>query len=240
MKTVDSLIERFLIELVSRDSAYLYPLLKGKGSVSEFKLADKLKITVNQTRNILYGLEAKSLVSFTRKKDQEKGWYIYYWMLDMQRIKELILSHKRKKLNEYQDQLINERENKSFVCPNKCSRMNTQHALESNFCCPECESVLVEQDGSIITQRIEKEMKSLKDDIDFVRLHEKEFIVKKKKEEKKVVKKRKVVKKAVKKKKKVKKSGKKGKKKVVRRVYKKKIIKSPIKLVKKLFKIQKK
>ena len=226
---MDSLIKEVLIETLGIESHQLVPLLKGKGSINEFKLAEKLNISVNQIRNMLYSLESKDLVGFTRKKDKKKGWYVYYWSLNMQRIKDLIINHNKKKLEQYQNQLRLEKDNKYFICPNKCSRMNLENALEMDFSCPECESVLTEQDSSVIIKKIEKSIEETKKDIDLVNENSKEFVVKQKRERTKKVVKEKI-------KMPVKKAKEQPKKniKAPSAIKKKRMIKNPIKLVKKL------
>ena len=61
----------------------LVDLLSGKKNVNEFLIAKKLKLTINQTRNILYKLADEGIVSFIRKKDSRKGgWYTYFWTIN--------------------------------------------------------------------------------------------------------------------------------------------------------------
>ena len=81
-----------VIEIAGPEVVALVELLYGKENVSEFKLADKLELTVNQARNMLYKLHSHNLVSFIRKKDKRKGWYIYYWTLDLRRMLVFLVS----------------------------------------------------------------------------------------------------------------------------------------------------
>ena len=54
MKVTQENIEELIKELAGPDVVPLVILLKDKKNVSEFKLAEKLKIGVNQVRNMLY------------------------------------------------------------------------------------------------------------------------------------------------------------------------------------------
>ena len=67
-ETVTELVE----EIAGKDVVELVELIKGKEHVSEFKIAEKLDLTVNQVRNMLYRLYSHNLVSFIRKKDKNK------------------------------------------------------------------------------------------------------------------------------------------------------------------------
>src|SRR3989338_11520661 len=71
---------KFIVEgLINKQAVPIMDLLSSKKPVNEFTIAEKLGLTINQTRNIIYKLSDFGLVSFTRKKDKRKGWYIYFW-----------------------------------------------------------------------------------------------------------------------------------------------------------------
>ena len=69
--------------LVNKQAVPIVDLLMEKKDLNEFLIAKKLGLTINQTRNILYKLSDYGLVSFIRKKDKRKGWYIYFWTLNI-------------------------------------------------------------------------------------------------------------------------------------------------------------
>src|SRR3989344_7205070 len=98
MNLLDKVIEDFLTENIGKDVIALYQLLNGKAPISEFVLAEKLNLTVNQVRNMLYRMYTFTLVDFTRKKDKKKGWYIYYWDFYLKRALDAALAHKEKRL----------------------------------------------------------------------------------------------------------------------------------------------
>ena len=81
------MLDKFLKEamsiLVGKQGEELVNLLDTKKYVNEFLIAKKLDITINQTRNILYKLSDSGLVSSTRKKDKKKGWYTYFWKIEI-------------------------------------------------------------------------------------------------------------------------------------------------------------
>src|SRR3989344_3635248 len=80
-------------------------LLYGKKNVNEFLIAKKLSLTINQIRNILYKLSDSNLVSFSRKKDKRKGWYTYYWTLNLDKVYELLEKTIEKDLENLKAQL---------------------------------------------------------------------------------------------------------------------------------------
>jgi len=202
MKISNELVEELTKEIVGNKAAPLILLIKEKGTLGEFKLAEKLKLTVNQVRSILYDLSSHSLVTFTRKKDKKKGWYNYFWSLNERRALELILSMKRQSLEILKKRLDIESHETFYKCPSGCIRMTLENAMESQFKCPECGSVLEEQKHIVNIESTNKQIKKLEDEIG--ELGKISFVVEekpKKKEKKKKPKKAKKIKKKAKKKK---------------------------------------
>ena len=146
MKLPDNIVKELIREVVGSDGVPLVEIILKKENVSEFKIADKLKITVNQVRNILYRLQDHNLVLFTRKKDKSKGWYIYFWTFDHSKARILLLKHKTAKLEVLKLRVEKERDSAYFVCPNKDMRAAFENAMELQFKCPECGEVLKQED----------------------------------------------------------------------------------------------
>ncbi|MFH0798276.1 MAG: hypothetical protein V1906_02595, partial [Candidatus Woesearchaeota archaeon] len=111
-------------------------------------LAEDLNITVNQIRNMLYRLHKHNLVSFIRKKDKKKGWYIYYWTLDLKNTKGALQNFKRDQLEDFKGRLEKEEAGVFYVCPNKCRRYHMEQAMEVDFRCQECGELVREQDNA--------------------------------------------------------------------------------------------
>jgi len=228
MRLSNKAMEELVREVAGKDTVALVELIKNKQNVSEFKLAEKLKITVNEARNMLYRLHAHNLVSFTRKKDKKKGWYIYYWTFDHEKARDLILNLKRKKLVKLRETLKAERGGNFFSCPNKCVRVGFEGAMEDQFRCPECNQVMVQEDNSKKIERLQEEIKEIEDELRFKKIEKPEIIreVKKKPIKKKIKKKpKRRAKKKVKKVKKIKKRVRRGR--PVKRKIKKKAREKP-------------
>jgi len=114
--------------------------------VNEYTIADKMKLTVNQIRNILYKLSAHNLVSFIRKKDAKKGWYIYSWVMDIQKALSHFVDIKTKEIKTY-EQLLHSRQTKLFyVCPTGDMETNEENAMLHSFKCQECGQLLQPKD----------------------------------------------------------------------------------------------
>lgn len=242
-------IDDLVVNMAGEDILPLVNLLRGRENVSEFAIAEKLNVTVNQVRNMLYRLHKSNLVTFTRKKDKKKGWYIYYWTLAMKNIKEALFSQKKRQLVDFQERLAKETEGKFYVCPGKCARMTMEDAMEADFHCPECGQLMTEQDNKRTVENLQKRIDELsaeikiEEDIRAVELEKMIIRARKsaaRKPARKAVKKAvvKPVKKAAKKavKKAAPKAAKKSVKKIVRKPVKKAVPKAVKKAVKKVVK----
>lgn len=136
------LLKELVVQVAGKNTEIIIDILKEEKPVNEFKIADKLKLTINQARNILYKLYNQNIVSFARKKDEKKGWYIYSWSLNVPKALERLRIIKEKELHNLNHQL-NSRENKRFyVCPNECVEFNEESAMLHHFTCPECGTVM--------------------------------------------------------------------------------------------------
>jgi len=165
MKLSNKIVEEVVEEVAGDDVIPLVKVLKNKKNISEFKLAESIKEEVNTTRNMLYRLYDSNLVSFVRKKDKKKGWYIYYWTFDTKKIKYLALKLKQKRLNKLKDRLDREKNNHFYSCDSQCIRLDFDQAMNFEFKCPECGNLIDQEDNKEEIKNIEKEIKELESEL---------------------------------------------------------------------------
>ncbi len=165
MKAKGSLFDDVVGEIAGNDGLKVVNYLKNKKNISEFKIAGSLKKDVNDIRHSLYKLHNVSLVSFTRKKDKKKGWYIYYWTFDNKRLSYLAQRMKEEKLNRLQRRLDNESDAKFFGCEDKCIRLDFEQAMDFGFKCPECGKLINEVNNEDNLKSIRNQIENLKKDL---------------------------------------------------------------------------
>ncbi|MGM5488497.1 MAG: hypothetical protein ACQESG_06100 [Nanobdellota archaeon] len=167
MKITTKLMEDTVAELVGEDVLPVMRYLKDKKDISEFQIADQLGFEVNQTRNMLYRMFDKNIVVYHRKKDRIKGWYISYWTLNSPRIKQLVRELKEQKLNQLKEKLTKEEANQNmfFLCPSLCVRVDFDQAINFEFKCPECGSLLSQQDNSKTIENLRKRIEELESEL---------------------------------------------------------------------------
>jgi len=162
--------EKFLKQIVANiagEKAFgIVDILYDKKNINEFIIAKKLRLTINQTRNILYSLADEGLVGFIRKKDKKKGgWYTYFWTLNvgkgLMKYKETL----EKELDRLRNLLQSRKTKKFYYCPNCGIEFNEENALLHNYTCPECGEILGLKESISEIQNIEGQVAKLEKEI---------------------------------------------------------------------------
>lgn len=158
-------LKELVIKIADEGAFKIVRYILDKQNISEFVIAEKLGMTVNEVRNKLYKLQTYNLVSSTRKKDKEKGWYIYYWTFKQKDAYELFYNLKQKKLKELKDTLEKEDKTKFLICKNECKRLTFEESLEEDFKCPVCGTLLKEESNKKNISTIRKELINLEKEL---------------------------------------------------------------------------
>ena len=165
MKLSNKLVEDVVRDVAGEDVIPLVKLLKNKKNVSEFNLAESIELEINITRNMLYRLYHANLVSFIRRKDKKKGWYIYYWTFKIKQIKHLAVNLKKERLERLRDRLSREKESSFFICPSSCMRLDFEKAVGFEFKCPECATIMQQESNEDKITSLEEEIKVLEKEL---------------------------------------------------------------------------
>ena len=160
-------LKEIVTQIADETAFKIVKFLLNKENISEFVIAESLKLTVNEVRNKLYKLQTHNLVSST-KKDKEKGWYIYYWTFNQKTVYDLFYSFKKKKMDVLKRELEQEDTTNFLICKNRCMRLTFEESLEHQFKCSHCGSLLQEEtkrNMSLVKKElltIEKELAKVK------------------------------------------------------------------------------
>jgi transcription factor E len=161
-------LREVVIITVGKQAEEIADLLNSNKHVNEFFIAKKLGITINQTRNILYKVSDFGLVSSIRKKDKKKGWFTYFWKIEILKSLEFFKDHVIKKIDQINSQ-IKSRETKQFYFCEFCNvEYSEESALLNDFSCPECGNVFVLRDNASTIKELKKSLIKLKKDLDAV------------------------------------------------------------------------
>jgi len=136
-------------------------LLERRKTMAENKLADRLKLKINATRKLLYRLQSRGLITYSKQRDEKKKWwYLYFWSLDMNRINELYVNHLRKQLERKRAELIAESKY-VFECKICNQKFTYEDALETEFACSQCGELLEEVTDGKVARRLKREIATI-------------------------------------------------------------------------------
>lgn len=164
-----NLLKNVVSSTVGSEVTSIVDLLSGRKNVNEFAIAEKLKLTINQTRNILYKLSDEGLVSFVRKKDKKNGgWYTYFWTLEAAKSLESLQRMISDKIVALEKELDKRSKERFYYCKNCHIEFSEEEALQNVFVCTECGEVLELRDNSNIIEGLNSELSKLKADLETV------------------------------------------------------------------------
>ncbi len=172
VKLLHGLVE----EMAGEGTGRIVEILFKKKDVNEFLIAKKMELTINQVRNILYKLSADNLVSFVRKKDKRKGWYIYYWTLDIEKCLAKLEGSLVGKIDALDVRLESRETERFYICKSCDIEVGEEKALENGFSCEECADIYELSDNSkpirevkTRTTRVKKNLVLIQDELAAVR-----------------------------------------------------------------------
>ena len=166
------MLKTFLKEVVTiivgKQAEDIIDMLDGKKYINEFIIAKKLGITINQTRNILYKISDQGLISSIRKKDKRKGWYTYFWKIEVLKSLEFLANIIDRRIQQLRHQ-IKSRETKEFYICEQCNiEVNAENALLHEFTCNECGEVYSLKDNTKILKEFKREVEKLEEKLKLV------------------------------------------------------------------------
>jgi len=140
-------------------------MLERKENISENVVAKKLKLKINEARKLLYKLSSMNLVTYTKQRDPDKKWwYLYYWSLDKNKLRDIYLQYKKAQLAKKTQQLDEERKF-VFECTHCQKKFIYEDALENDFVCQECGNIITDIKPTETILRLETEIKNLNEEI---------------------------------------------------------------------------
>lgn len=177
-----NLLKEVISFVAGKQAEDIVDLLDTQKYINEFVIAKKLNLTINQARNILYKISDFGLVSSIRKKDKRKGWYTYFWKIEILKSLEFLRESLLKKIENTEHQIKSRETKRFYVCPRCHIELSEENALINNFTCNECGSVLVLKDNGKLIRDLRKNKEKLERDL---RTVEEEVSKEKGKDEKK-------------------------------------------------------
>jgi transcription initiation factor TFIIE subunit alpha len=158
------LLQGLLYQVAGEHGATVAKALLGKELTDE-DLAKRVGISINLVRRILYDLYDNRVVSYRRIRDEESGWYMYYWKLDPERAIEHVKDNQRLLLQKLEERLERERNTMYFACSAGDPKVPYDVAVETDFKCPQCKGRLKPYDNTQVIVSLERRVQSLREQL---------------------------------------------------------------------------
>jgi len=142
----------------SEEAIRIIDVLKEIGETTDDQIATQTGIRLNSVRKILYKLYDHSLVGLRRSRDENTGWFIFHWRLQLDQLEGFILNQKRRVLEKLEDRLRYEQKHDFYYCYTiGCKRIPFEDAMELVFRCPTCNKPLMHfENGKIVSALVKK------------------------------------------------------------------------------------
>lgn len=133
--------------------------------ITDEELAQKLDMNINEIRRALYRLSSYGLVTYRRHRNENTGWYTYYWRISPEQLNQILLQRKKVVLKKLEEKLRFEESNELYFCPFDNLVFTFDEAFENYFKCPKCDSTLERLENSEYIERLRKIINKLKEEI---------------------------------------------------------------------------
>ncbi len=133
--------------------------------ITDEELSKRTGISINLVRRILYELYDNRLVSYKRLRDEDSGWYIYYWQMNPDRGVEHMRGNRRQLLQKLEEKLHEEKNTVYFMCRNNDPKVSYDAAAETEFKCPRCSKKLEPYDNSNAVVALERRVQLLREQV---------------------------------------------------------------------------
>lgn len=166
---IERLLEQVIESIGGKAGMEVVNYIKDKKNVNEFLIAKKIKLAINQTRNVLYKLAESGLIAFTRKKDKRKGWYTYFWTFNLLKGYEIVEKTLLHKIDNLQKQLKHRETDRYYYCKNCHAELNEETALLHNFLCLECGEVYTVSESEKIVLELRNKIGKMQEELTTVK-----------------------------------------------------------------------
>ncbi|MEM1980975.1 MAG: transcription factor E [Candidatus Hadarchaeales archaeon] len=154
-------LREFIKRVAGENGLLILSKLWGKQLTDE-ELAKLTRLRVNLVRKILYDLYENRVVNYHRFRNEDNGWYIYRWYVEMEGALENLQSIRQELLRKLEERLEYERGHMFFSCKNNCPRMTFEEASEHEFKCPHCGEPMEFMDNRQIIASLEAQVEELR------------------------------------------------------------------------------
>ncbi len=164
-KESSDVITRLITLLCGEDAVRVVKVLLNESEVVDELIAERTGMRLNQVRRILYDLLDKHIVTYRREVDEEKGFFLYFWSLNKEGLREIVKERKKLVLSRLRERLQYEEQKIFFVCPSGCgNRVPFEKAMDQQFKCLRCGAMLQSFDNQRMIEKLRAKIGALERD----------------------------------------------------------------------------
>jgi len=124
------------------------------------------ELKLNDIRKVLFKLYNNSIVQCDRLRDENTGWFIFRWRLQLDQVEGFIKNKKKRILKILKSRLDFEQAYDFYYCYTpKCVRLIFEDAVEYVFRCANCGKSLEHFDNSKIIATLSKKIEVLENEL---------------------------------------------------------------------------
>lgn len=162
-------IKGLLGALVGEDAVRVADILLKNEEITDEKIVELTneELTIKDVRKALYKLNDQSLARYRRQRDPETGYFVYWWKIEKERLREMILQRRRNIIKILRQRLEYEEDNLLYMCE-KCNSgtLPFDDAFENEFICKDCNNPLVQLENEELIEKLREKIEELEKTID--------------------------------------------------------------------------
>jgi len=147
-----------LVERVAGEVGVIVYSLRPQREFTDEEISQELGIEINEVRKALFSLYELGIAEYRRKRDEETGWMEYYWKINYNKEREVLMRELLKTKKKLQEKLEMEDSAVYYICINGCLKVKYETAMEMNFSCIRCGAPLDYLDSTKAKQKLIEEM----------------------------------------------------------------------------------
>jgi len=153
--------------LGGEEGVKIIEILTEKKNLTADEISEATGIQINNVRRLLYRFYNHSLVTNTRFRDKETGWFIFQWSLQPELVEAYVHGVKRKILRKLKERLEFELSHEFYWCGNPdCPNTTFETAMETVFHCPHCNQPLKRVDKEPVISFLESKIAEIEEELE--------------------------------------------------------------------------
>ncbi len=162
-------IKGLLSALVGEDAVRVADILLKNEEITDEKIVELTneELTIKDVRKALYKLNDQSLAKYRRQRDPETGYFVYWWKIERERLREMILQRRRNILKILRQRLEYEEDNLLYKCEECDSQpLPFDEAFENEFLCRDCNNPLIQLENEDLIEKLREKIEDLEKRVD--------------------------------------------------------------------------